>query len=262
MRMTYALHSLSVAAVLSAATLAAQEPTRWIVEPRASLAWWQIDPHIGHLWATTCPDDPSWQPGEGHSPSYYINWSERKRVALTDTRDDRIPLYPRGTVRLLCREAVQGVILVADPGGWDGVSGTVSILADSLVTGLDLRDRFARNRVFETAKFPSLRFTIHNVQDLQPGDTLRGVATGSFEFRGVAAPMTAPVKAWMEGELLRVVAEFEFPARDLTKVYDVPEMALGMGVGMRVWRTVYAGVDLMLKQVPATESASSAGNGP
>jgi len=53
---------LSALLLLAAAPLAAQ--TRWVIDRKTSLAWWQMDPHYEHLWATTCPADPSWQPGE------------------------------------------------------------------------------------------------------------------------------------------------------------------------------------------------------
>src|SRR2546425_12029730 len=46
---------------------------RWVVEPTTSLAWWQMVPHLHHLWATTCPGEPSWRPGEGRSSGWAIN---------------------------------------------------------------------------------------------------------------------------------------------------------------------------------------------
>jgi hypothetical protein len=238
-----------------AADVVAQQPVRWVVEPRGSLAWWQMDPHFGHLWATTCPDDPSWQPGEGRSPSYYVNWSERKRVALTDAHDDRVPLYPRGAVRLLCRQAVHGVVMVGDIETWTDVTGSVSVLTDSLVTGLDMRDRFARRQVFDTDNYPVIRFTIEGVTGVQRGDTLRGHAQGTLELRGAVVQQSAPVVAWWEGEVLRVQAQFDIPAADLTRVYGMSQVALGMGVALRAWRTVHAGIDLVLRPAPV-DSAS------
>src|SRR5882757_8516136 len=73
------LHTLlqgSVAAVLlclRTASADAQAETRWTVDPKASLAWWQVSPHLNHLWATTCPGEPSWRPGEGRSSGWNIN---------------------------------------------------------------------------------------------------------------------------------------------------------------------------------------------
>ena len=48
---------------LLTAVAGAPAQTAWTVDPKASLAWWQINPHLGHLWATTCPQEPSWKPG-------------------------------------------------------------------------------------------------------------------------------------------------------------------------------------------------------
>ncbi|HEX6064982.1 MAG TPA: hypothetical protein VFZ04_12215, partial [Longimicrobiales bacterium] len=42
------------------AAASAQQSYRFAVDGKTSLAWWQIDPNSGHLWATTCPDDLSW----------------------------------------------------------------------------------------------------------------------------------------------------------------------------------------------------------
>jgi hypothetical protein len=256
MRPTAVLAAAALIVVVPPTATSGQQAARWVVEQRGSLVWWQIDPHLGHLWATTCPDDPSWQPGEGHSPNYYTNWSERRRIALNDTPDDRIPLFPRRTVRFLCRQAVRGVLTASGLESWEGAGGTISVAVDSLVTGLDLRDRFARTKVFDTARYPDMRFTIEEITHVQPGDTVRATVRGRFELHGVTTPLDVPVKAWLEGDLLRVVGSFAIPARDLTKVYGMSEFALGMGVKMRVWRMIHAGMDLVLR--PVADAAGGA----
>jgi hypothetical protein len=48
-----------VALLLSAPAVHAQ--TRWTVDPRASLAWWQVVPNLRQYRATTCPADPDWK---------------------------------------------------------------------------------------------------------------------------------------------------------------------------------------------------------
>ena len=50
---------------LLTALASAQAQTRWVVDPKGSLAWWQIEPNMQHLWGTSCPQEPSWRPGEG-----------------------------------------------------------------------------------------------------------------------------------------------------------------------------------------------------
>ena len=112
----------------------------WVVDDRTSLAWWQVDPHYEHLWATTCPADPSWQAGEGRDAGLYVDYSKRPETVASGRSDARIPLFPRGAVTPLCRQAVRREITVEDAGQWRGVRGTVTVTADSLFTGLGLRD--------------------------------------------------------------------------------------------------------------------------
>src|SRR5574341_1229773 len=85
---------------LSASRAASQE-VRWTPDPKSSLAWWQVNPHLNHLWATTCPEEPSWRPGEGRSGGWSISQALRPPkegyAAVSDT--SRVPLYPRHKVR-------------------------------------------------------------------------------------------------------------------------------------------------------------------
>jgi polyisoprenoid-binding protein YceI len=226
----------------------AQTPVRWVVEPRSSLAWWQIDPHYNHLWATTCPDDPSWQPGEGRSPGYYIDYLRRPDTEDNDESDPRVPLYPRRHVRALCRAAVTGVITLSDPTAYNSARGTITIMTDSLVTGLNLRDAFARKQVFQTYTYPHLRFTIDSLVNVQQGETIHATAVGTFEIHGTRHTVRAPAKITSEAGGLRVQAQFQERAKALTREYGLPETALGMGVTIGRWRTVHMGVDLLLKR--------------
>jgi polyisoprenoid-binding protein YceI len=226
----------------------AQTPVRWVVEPRSSLAWWQIDPHYNHLWATTCPDDPSWQPGEGRSPGYYIDYLRRPDTKDNDESDPRVPLYPRRHVRALCRAAVTGVITLSDPTAYNSARGTITIMTDSLVTGLNLRDAFARKQVFQTYTYPHLRFTIDSLVNVQQGETIHATAVGTFEIHGTRHTVRAPAKITSEAGGLRVQAQFQERAKALTHEYGLPETALGMGVTIGRWRTVHMGVDLLLKR--------------
>lgn len=229
------------------ARIYAQE-TRFTIQPATSLAWWQIDPNYGHLWATTCPDDPSWQPGEGRSGNSKVNPATRKATIASQRSDSRIPVYPRGDVNPVCRRAVAGTITVADKTHWRDVRGEVRVLGDSLMTGLDLRDKFARKSVLETHKYREIKFTIDSLTNVQAGDTITGVAVGTFELHGVKRAMTAPVKAWHESGALRVITVFSFPAPDLTHEYSMSKLALGMGVTLGRWKTVHVGIDVMLQE--------------
>jgi hypothetical protein len=237
---------ISAAITLFASANEASAQVRYSAEPRASLAWWQIDPHFGHLWATTCPADPSWQPGEGRSPQYYVDYIRRHDIKESGRRDARIPLYPRKRVRYVCKTAVSAVVEVADTASLRLVRAQVSVLADSLFTGLDMRDAYARKNVINTKEYPAIRFDVDSMTAVVPGDTIKAIAVGTFELRGVRVPMTSPVKIWREGGGIRVQSHFKFPANELVDVYQMSKLALGMGVRMGQWQEVHMGIDMLL----------------
>lgn len=248
------LQSILLAVVLlPPSTVRAQQSIRLAVDVRSSLAWWQIDPNYGHLWATTCPDDLSWQAGEARSSGARINLKSRKKTlpSASSSRDRTVPLYPRLDVEPVCRAAVRGTVTAADTISWQGTRAEIRILPDSLVTGNDMRDRFARKSVFETSKHREITFQVDSLINIQPGDTLRADAVGTLELHGVRVPATAPLKAWSEPSGLRVQAQLQFPAQDLTHVYGFSKMALGMGVTLGRWKTVHMGLDAIL--VPAAD---------
>jgi hypothetical protein len=243
------LRLISALLLLAAAPLAAQGggPARWEIERKTSLAWWQMDPHYEHLWATTCPADPSWQPGEGRDPGQYTDYSWRPKTIAAGRSDSRIPLFPRFRVRPLCRDAVRGEITATDGAALRGVKGTITLIADSLFTGLEMRDKYARRAVLETARYPEITFTIDSLVDLQRGDTTRATAVGTLTVHDIARAIRAPVLAWQETAGLRVQAQFSIPAASLTSEFHLSEWALGMGVGMRRWKTLHMGIDVILK---------------
>lgn len=233
--------------LLAAVLLLQSGPTEWVVDRKTSLAWWQMDPNYEHLWATTCPADPSWQPGEGRDPGQYTDYSWRPKTVAAGHSDSRIPLFPRFRVRPLCREAVRGDISASDGAALRGVKGTVTLIADSLFSGLEMRDKYARRAVLETVRYPEITFVIDSLVDVQRGDTIRATAVGVFTVHGASRPMRAPVTAWQETAGLRVRAQFSVPARALTDDFGMSTWALAMGVGMKRWNTLHMGVDLVLR---------------
>jgi hypothetical protein len=238
---------VTVGAALSIGTAAHAQNTRYSAEPRASLAWWQVTPHFGHLWATTCPGDPTWQPGEGRSPQYYVDYLRRSDIKESGVKDDRIPMFPRKRVRYVCKPAVAAVVEVRDTADLATlVSANVSVLADSLITGLDMRDTYARKKVLETRQYPAIRFTVDSLTEVVPGDTMKAIAIGTFEAPGVRTPMKSPIKVWREGGGIRVQSHFSFPASHLHSVFNMNPLALGMGVRMMEWNELHMGVDMLL----------------
>lgn len=234
--------------VAIATSAAAQN--RWRVDPRASLAWWQVNPHLNHLWATTCPEDPAWRPGEGRSSGWVIGEGlkppKHGYAAVSDTTI--VPLYPRKEVSPLCTEAVEGEITVADTARWLGVSGQVTVSGDALITGEERRDAYTRQAILQTERYPQIRFIIDSVVNVtHEADTVRGTAVGKFNLHGVTRPMTAGVRAWPTAGGLRVLAKFHVPAMDLTQVYGLSRFALGLGVTTRIWHHLFMGVDVVLR---------------
>lgn len=230
------------------ATAALGAQTRYVVEHNTSLAWWQVDPHYEHLWATTCPADTSWQAGEGRDAGLYTNYKTRPVTVAAGRPDPRIPLFPRHDVKPLCRNAVRGEITADDTERWRGVRGKVTVVADSLFTGLGFRDTYGRRAVLETGQYPYITFTIDSLTEVQPGDTLRAIAVGTFELHGVQQATRAPLKAWNDPKGFRVRAQFSIPALALTQEFKMSKVALGMGVVMRRWNSVHMGVDLILRK--------------
>lgn len=233
--------------VLGTGPVAAQG-ARWAIDHKTSLAWWQVDPHYEHLWATTCPADSSWQAGEGRDAGLYTNYATRPKTVAAGRSDKRIPLFPRFVVQANCRNAIRGEITTPDTVRWRGVRGVISVIADSLFTGLGYRDTYGRRAVLQTGTYPSITFTIDSLTEVQPGDTLRAIAVGTLELHGVQHATRAPVKAWNEPAGFRVLAQFSVPALALTEEFKMSRVALGMGVGMRRWNTVHMGIDVILRR--------------
>ncbi|MGH7507224.1 MAG: YceI family protein, partial [Longimicrobiales bacterium] len=131
---------------------------------------------------------------------------------------------------------------------WTVTNARFALLPDSLVTGLEMRDAFARRSVFETRKYPRLEFAIDSVTAVEPGDTIRAVAHGTMTLRGVSTPHSFPLRGWSEAGGLRIVGHTSFDADDLTEVYRMSKIALGMGVTLGRWDRVYMGIDLVLRR--------------
>lgn len=227
-------------------------PTRWQVDAKTSLAWWQINPHLGHLWASTCPQDPSWQPGEGRSLGWAVNYllNPAMRRGHSAEADTIVPLYPRQhRVFSICPEAVKGEVAIPDMSRLEQARGTIIIDPGALVTGLNMRDDYARSRVLETSRYPEVRFEIERLEAVQPGDTTTANAVGTLVLRGVRKPVQIPIQFWQHGDGLRVKGQFPLDADELTETFGVSNFALGLGVGQKVWETIHLGLDVILHPV-------------
>src|SRR2546425_10143511 len=128
--------ALALVGLLPAAA-GAPAQTRWTVDPKESLAWWQVSPNLNPLWATTCPGEPSWRPGEGRSSGWYINPNLKlPRTGYANVEDTvHVPLFPRGTVTPVCVEATRGEVVVADTVHWRGGVGAGGVRGGAVLTG-------------------------------------------------------------------------------------------------------------------------------
>jgi hypothetical protein len=242
--------ALAAALLIPLTTVGAGAQARWSVDQKASLAWWQVNPHLNHLWATTCPEEPSWRPGEGRSGGWSINPGLRQakhgEAAVSDT--SIIPLYPRPRVRPLCGEGVEGHFTVSDTVNWTGIRGEIRVKTDRLVTGDERRDGFARSAILQSGRYPDVKFVVDSVTDLRrSGDTITGTAVGVFTLRNVSQPMTASLRSYPLAGGRRVLARFHVDADDLVPVYGLSSVALGLGVGIRIWQHLYMGADLLMQ---------------
>jgi len=240
---------LAIAAHGIASTISAQ--ARWDIDAPQSLAWWQIDPHIGHLWATTCPQEPSWRPGEVYSGFAFNDFARILRAnksGLGTNMPDTVPMprYPRLFASPVCTTAVSGWVTVADTVHWRGVRAQIAVRAEALMTGSEMRDRYMREDVFESYGYPLIEVTIDSIVRLTPGDTMTGTAVGTVKMRGHELQVFGPVQAWREGGALRVTGRVKIPAKSLTTNLGFSSVKLGLGIGTRIWRWVFMGIDVIL----------------
>ena len=233
----------------AAAARGQQAGRTYAVDAPSSLAWWQVEPNLQHLWATTCPTDPSWLPGEGRSPGPGLD-QRQLQPSQDDTVD--IPLFVRVRARPICAEAVRGELIAPDSLGWRGAHGRISVHAAALVTGEKERDAFAASHVLEVTKYPDITFLIDSVVGVASrGDTLSATAVGILELHGTDTPLAVPVVVWPEAGGWRVRGRWFMTADQLWKDYDISKEAMALGVGMGIWRRLWLGVDLLLRPTPA-----------
>jgi polyisoprenoid-binding protein YceI len=239
---------LGCALLLVAGAAVAAAQTRWHVDPKESLVWWQVSPNLNHLWATTCPEDRSWRPGEGRSGG----WDFNTGLQLSGTRDANVddtihmPLYPRGRVYPVCTPAVNGEVVVGDTADVRNVHGAITVLGDALVTGEAMRDGMM-HRALATGTYPYIKFSLDSLRNVtQQGDTLRGEVVGTLTIRDVQIPTTAEVQEFPDAGGRRVLAKWR--AQSITDLEHriVPRLGI-FGMGIQVWHYFYMGADLILR---------------
>jgi hypothetical protein len=224
---------------------------RWAVDAKTSLAWWQMSPNLNHLWATTCPGDSSWRPGEGRSSGWYINPKLKLPKYGYANVDDtvNVPLFPRHKVYPSCTEAIRGEVVAPDTIHWIGTLGTVLVKGEAFVTGESMRD-LLMHQVMQTSQFPDIAFSLDSLTTLSKrGDTLFGKAVGVLTFRDNKAPTVAEVKAFRDGGGMRVLAKWRVPASALHVM--TPKLHyLGLGLNTNIWHDFFMGADIVFRPAP------------
>jgi YceI-like domain len=219
---------------------------RWTVDAKTSLVWWQMSPHLNHLWATSCPEDRSWRPGENRSPGWHI--SPRLRLPETGFAnvDDtvNVPLFPRDEVEAVCSEAVEGEVLLPDTVTWRGAHAEVSVLSNALISGEAMRD-LLMHQILESSRFPRIRFTLDSIVGMRrKEDGYVGNVIGTLTVRDVAEPITASVKVFPDAGGMRVLAKWRVPS-DTLKGWIPKLKTYSLGANTNLWHDFFMGADLV-----------------
>jgi hypothetical protein len=254
-------YTVLLGCLMLAAPAAGTAQMRWVVDSKSSLAWWQVSPNLNHLWATTCPGDSSWRPGEGRSSGWYINPKLKlPRTGFANVDDTvHVPLYPRERVYPSCVEAIKGEVVAPDTISWRGVLGSVAVKGEALVTGESMRD-VLMHQVMQTGQFPDIYFSLDSLADLsRRGDTLHARAIGMMTFRDQKYPVVAVVKSFHDGNRMRVTGKWRYRAHDLIDM--APKLHyLGLGVNTNIWHDFFMGFDIVFRQEAAGASGSRGSN--
>jgi hypothetical protein len=130
----------------------------------------------------------------------------------------------------------------------------VIILADSLVMGETRRAQYAREMVFESTRFPEIRFRLDSLVNVtRQADTLSGTAMGVLFLHGFDKPVSAVVTVYPDSEAggLRVHAKFRADVRPFTSYFwpgcTYRGCVFSLGVRTDIWKHYFFGADLVLR---------------
>ncbi len=100
---------------------------------------------------------------------------------------------------------LEGSVRVTDLDRLSGAEACIRIDAASLTTGNSMRDHTMRVDHLETAKFPTIDFTLRGVADVhRTADEWTFVATGTLSLHGVERQVDLPIRARQDGEAVRL----------------------------------------------------------
>ncbi len=114
-----------------------------------------------------------------------------------------------------------GQVRVDDPSRPREADACVEVDAASLTTGIGLRDEKMGESHLHTDRFPTIRFVLSGMEQIEPfgGDRYRVTLRGSLTLHGVTRPVSAQASARVsptaiaaEGEVSLRLSAFEIPA--------------------------------------------------
>ncbi len=222
---------------------------RYVIDPGATLSWYQANPHTSLVWGTTCPADPFWRAGESRNEPGGTRGLALPKVGMAMIKDSIIPLWQRARASRVCTHSVRGEFIAQDTVNWTGITGTIIIQPDSFYSGLMSRDRLARSDVFGLPVYPEIKFVVDSVTDVVTTDSTRGFAWGTFFFRNVQMPEKAPIRIIRDPLGLRVAARVWMIPTDLIEVYGVSIHNVRLGMSSGTWAAIHFGVDAILNPV-------------
>ena len=132
--------------------------------------------------------------------------------------------------------------------------------------GEERRAQYAREMVFETVRYPDIRFQLDSfVNVTRQADTLHGTAVGVLFLHGFAKTVSAVVKVYPDSEAggIRVFARIREPSRAFATHFwpgcSYRGCIFSLGVRTDIWKSFFFGVDLILRP---EEGSDPCGLGP
>jgi hypothetical protein len=81
-------------------------------------------------------------------------------------------------------------------------------------------------------------------------DTIHALAVGQLFLHGTTQALNIAIVAWHDAGGIRVRGRWFMTGNDLWSKYGISKSALGLGVGMAIWKQLWMGVDLVMRPEP------------
>lgn len=192
--------------------------------PAACILSWLILPSV--VFACELPP----QPGANHHRVYIL---DPRESAIDFRAETKLHAFTGTAGQLSGRIRLPSVPLAGE------ATGCVEIQAASLTTGNDIRDTKMWTNHLHTDRFPTIRFILSGVDQIQPrgADRYTAALHGTLALHGVIAPLIVPVKVGLtagrlsaEGTVPLRLAAFQIPLPLLLFVPTMDEAVVHFAV--------------------------------